>query len=95
MRSHVSNSIYAKKDRNWLPSANQVVSKDEARCGHAVCTLRVHPHTSPCPTLSARTEPKSQGLSLKRHHEAESLMTDISTIGPKELIKDMLGGGVY
>ena len=38
VRSLVSNSIYAKKD-----SANQVTSKDEPRCGHAVFTLQVHP----------------------------------------------------
>jgi len=41
---------------------------------HAVCTLRVHPPTSPCPTLSAHAEPKSQGHCRKWHHEAESLM---------------------
>jgi len=33
MRSLVSNSIYAKKDRNGPPSANQVTSKDKPRCG--------------------------------------------------------------
>jgi len=43
--------IYAKKDRNGPPSANQVASKDGPRRGHAVCTLRVHPPTSPCPAL--------------------------------------------
>jgi len=46
VRSLVSNSIYAKKDRNGLPSANQVASKDEPRHGHAVCTLQVHPPIS-------------------------------------------------
>ena len=50
MRSLVSNSIYAKKDRNGPPSANQVDSKDEPRRGHAVCTLRVRPH----PPISKR-----------------------------------------
>jgi len=39
VRSLVSNSIYAKKDRNGPPSADQVASKDEPRCGHAVCKL--------------------------------------------------------
>jgi len=47
---------------------------DEPRCGHPVCTLRVHPPTSPCPALSAGAEPKSQGHGRKWHHEAESLM---------------------
>ena len=36
VRSLVSNSIYAKKDRNGHPSANQVASKDEPRRSHAV-----------------------------------------------------------
>ena len=49
VRSLVSNSIYAKKDRNGGPSANRVASKDMPRRGHAVCTLRVHPPTSPVP----------------------------------------------
>ena len=89
VRSIVSNSIYAKKDRNGPPSANQVTSKDEPRCDHAVCTLRAHPPTSTCCTLSAHTEPKSQGHHWKWHHEAESVMTDIFAIGPKELIKAM------
>jgi len=48
VRSLVSNSIYAKNDRNGPPSANQVTSKDKPRRGHAVCTLWVHPPTSPC-----------------------------------------------
>ena len=64
MRLLVSNSIYAKKDRNGPPSVNQVASKDaskdasedEPRCGHAVCTLRVHRPTSPCPALSTHAE---------------------------------------
>jgi len=74
-RTVVSNSIYAKTDRNGPPSANQVASKDEPRCNHAVYTLQVHPPTSPCPALSAAAEPKSQGHCRKRHHEAETLMT--------------------
>ena len=31
------------------------------RDGHAVCTLGVHPPTSPSPTLSAEAEPISKG----------------------------------
>ena len=49
----VLNSIYAKKDRNAPPGANQVVSRDEHRHGHAICTL-------PCPALSAHAEHMSQ-----------------------------------
>jgi len=85
VRSLVSNSICAKKDRNYPPSASQAISRDKPRDSHAVCTLRVHPPTSPCPVLSAHTEPKSQGHCWKWHHEAESLMMDISTMVPKEL----------
>jgi len=62
VRSLVSNFIYAKKDRNGPPSANQVASKDEHRNGHAVSTLQVHPPTSPCPALSAHAESKSQDI---------------------------------
>ena len=53
----LSNSIYAKLDGNGPPSANQDLSTTESRHGHAVCTLRVHPPTSPCPALSAVAEP--------------------------------------
>jgi len=49
------------KDRNGLLSANQVASKDEPRCGHAVCILWVHPPTSPYPALSADAESISKG----------------------------------
>ena len=44
-----------------LPSSNQGLFKAEPRHGRAVCTLRMHPPTSPCPTLSAGAEPISQG----------------------------------
>ena len=47
MRSLVSNSIYAKKDRNGPPSAKQAISRDEPRHSHAVCILQVCPPTSP------------------------------------------------
>ena len=35
-----------------LPGSNQGLFKAEPRRGHDVCTLRVHPPTSPCPTFS-------------------------------------------
>ena len=47
----VSKFFYAKKDYN------QGLSTVEPRCSNAVSTLRVHPPTSPCPTLSANAEP--------------------------------------
>jgi len=37
-------SIYAKKDRNGPPSANQVASKDEPRCCMPCC---LHPSGAP------------------------------------------------
>ena len=49
VRSLVSNSIYTKKDGNGPPSANLVISRDEPRRSHAVCTLWVHPPTYPIP----------------------------------------------
>jgi len=60
VRLLVSNSIYARKDTNGPPSANQVASKDEPRRGHAVCTLRVHPPTFPVPPflLTQNLSPK-------------------------------------
>ena len=83
VRSLVSNSIYAKKDRNGPSSANQVASTHEPRHSHAVCTLWVHPPTSPYPTLSAKAEPISKGHYRKWHHEAKSLVMDISIMGLK------------
>ena len=76
MRSLISNSIYAKEDRNGPPSANQVASKDEPRHGHAVCTLRV---THPPPTVPPFL--LTQNLSPKDIAGSDimnlSLMTDI------------------
>jgi len=67
MRALVSNSIYAKKGRNGPPGANQVVSRDEPRCSQAICTLWVHPPTSPYLTVlletgSAEAEPVSKDI---------------------------------
>ena len=60
MRSLVSNSIYAKKDRNGRHSANQVASKYELRRDHAVCTLRVRHPPPPVPLflLTQNLSPK-------------------------------------
>ena len=60
---------YAKKERNGPPSANQRLSTAKPRSIHAVSTLWVHPPTSPCSTLSARTERKSKGHYWKWHHK--------------------------
>ena len=48
---------------------NQGVFKVEPRDGHAVCTVRVHPPTSPYPALSAEAEPISEGHCRKWHHK--------------------------
>ena len=52
MRSLVSNSIYAKKDRYGPPSANQAASKDEPRCSHAVLKLPMCARNTIRPTCS-------------------------------------------
>jgi len=53
----------------------------------------VHSHTSPYSTLFAEAEPISKG---KWHHEAESLMIDISAMGPKESVQSkMLNSAPY
>ena len=80
-----SNPIYAKNDGNGPPSADQDLSTVEPRHGHVVCTLRVHPPTSPCPALSADAEPFSQGHCRKSHDEDESIMTTFGVLGPKGL----------
>ena len=85
VRSLVSNSVYAEKNRNDPPSANQIISTAEPRCNHAVCTLWVHAPTSPYPALSAEAEPISKRHCRKWHHEAESLMMLIGAMGPKRL----------
>jgi len=43
VRSLISNSTYAKKDRHGPPSANQVVSIDKPWHSHAVCILPILP----------------------------------------------------
>ena len=64
-----SKPIRAKEERNGPPSADQGLSTAKPRSSHAFCTLQVHPPTSPCPTLSAGAEPKSQGHCRKWHHK--------------------------
>jgi len=60
-RQFFSEPICAKEERNGPPSANQGLSTAKPRSSHAFCTLQVHPPTSPCPTVFAGAEPKSQG----------------------------------
>ena len=45
--------MHAKEERNGPLSANQGLFIAKPRSSHAVCTLWVHPTTSPCPALSA------------------------------------------
>ena len=84
VRPLVCNSIYAKEDRNSPPSANQVVSTAEPRCGHAICTLRVtHPPPPVIPFLL------KQNLSPKDIAGSEVRKLKVSlyicAMGPKEL----------
>ena len=53
--------ISKSKDRNGQPSTNQGLSTAKPRHGHAVFTMRVDQPTALCLTLSAHTEPISQG----------------------------------
>jgi len=83
VRSLVSNSIYAKKDRNGPPSANQVISRDKTRHGHAVCTLWVHQPTSPMQLFLLMQnifQKDIAGIDIMK------LMMLIGALGPKELM---------
>jgi len=71
VRLLVSNSIYAKKDGNGIPSDNLVASRDEPRHGHTVYILQVQPPTSPNPAQRTLLEV------TRRIY--------ISAMGPKEL----------
>ena len=72
-----------RKNRNGPPSANQVVSGDEPRHGHAVYTLRVHPPTSPTLPFLLKQSLSPQDIAGSDKHEAEML---IGAMGPKEFI---------
>jgi len=69
VRSLVSNSIYAKKDRNGPPSANQVTLKTSPDAAMLFAPFRCTHPPPPVPPFLL-----TQNLSL---------MTDISAIGPK------------
>ena len=58
----VSISVFAKKDKNGPPSANQLISTAKPRRNHGVCTLWIHPLTSPYPVISTEAEPVCKGL---------------------------------
>ena len=68
-----------------MPKRTEMALPVPTRCGHAVCTFRIHPPTSPYPALSAEAEHISKRHCQKWHREAESLMTYTRTMGPKEL----------
>jgi len=75
-----------KRTEMALPVTTKSLLKTSPDAAMLFAPLRVHPPTSPCPALSAHAEPKYQGHCPNWHHEAESLMMDISAMGPKELI---------
>jgi len=68
-----SKPICAKKERSGPPRADQGLSTLEPRSSHTVCTLQMHPPTSPCLSLSAGTKPKSQGHCWKWHHKLKAV----------------------
>ena len=82
VRSLVSNSIYAKKDRNGPPGANQGLSTTKPRHGHAVCTLGFTDPPLPVrPTLNL--PPKDiAGSDIMKLKVSRSM--DICAMGPKE-----------
>ena len=50
------------------------------------CTQCRHPPTFPCPAHSAEAEPISKLKDIARSDKAESLMTNIFAMGPKEFL---------
>ena len=58
----------------YLAPCNQGLFTATPRRGHAVCTLQVHPPTSPCPTLSAPQNLSPEDIAIvtwwswKSHH---------------------------
>ena len=56
-----SKAIHAKEERNSPPSADQGLSTAKPRSSHVTWGQCWNLPTSPCPTLSAGVEPKSQG----------------------------------
>ena len=67
-----SKPICAKEERNGPPSAKAIkvsLKLSPETYYHAVCTLLVHPPTSPYSTLSAGAKSKSQRHCRKSHHK--------------------------
>ena len=64
-----SQPVCASEDSSGPLRANQGIFKAEPRDSNAVCTLRVHPPTSPCPALSAVAEPISWSHCRKWRHK--------------------------
>jgi len=59
----VFKSIQKRRKENGPRNANQGPSTTKPGDGHAVFTLQVTPTTTPCPTLSAHTDPIFHGNS--------------------------------
>jgi len=59
--------------------------KAEPRDGHAICTLRMHPSTSPCPALCVEAEPISLGHCQKWHYK----MKDSCCLQTDSLVKEI------
>ena len=65
----VSKPVCAQEERSGTPSADQGHSTAKPRSSHVTWAQGWNPPTSPCPTLSARSESKSQGHCWKWHHK--------------------------
>ena len=64
-----SKPIRTKEERNGPPSANQGLSTTKPRNSHSIWSQCWYLSILPCPTLSAATQPKSQGYCQKWHHK--------------------------
>ena len=87
-RRPFSNPICAKEEGNGPPSA---ATKGFLQLGPEIAMLRTwaqgwNPPISPCPTLSAGAEPKSQGHCRKWHHKLKVVWCMYASIAYNQLM---------
>jgi len=75
-----SKPVRAQEERNGPPRADQGLSTAKPRSRHVTWAQGWNPPTSPCPTLSAGVEPKSQGHCRKWHHKLKVLWRQYASI---------------
>lgn len=72
--------------KQWLTGSHLELFIAKCRHSYAVFACWVNPLTSTCPTSSVHTEPISQGLCQKWHHEAKTLIVNIYIYTPHWLL---------